>query len=721
MSLSLPSRDNRVMVCKQIQNRNEAGQMTLKYGPINPRLPKMLHGADYNPDQWRYTPEVWQEDMRLMKAAHCNVMAVNIFGWSAIEPEEGKYDFSWLDETMDNLAKNNAYAILATPSGAKPAWLSAKYPEVLRVGENRIRNLHGGRHNHCFTSPVYRDRVLNINNMLAVRYKDHPALLLWHVSNEYGGECHCELCQEAFRNFLKEKYNGDLEKLNKAWWTGFWSHTYTDWSQIESPALHGETEVHGHNLDWKRFVTHQTINFYKNEIIPLRKHTPNVPITTNFDEYVRIFKGADYWKFAPHVDVISWDNYPYWHGERTNWVEGSRRGFIHDMNRSLKGGKPFMMMESSPSATNWQPVGKLRRPGMHALASMQAVAHGSDTVQYFQWRKSRGSSEKFHGAVVDHCGHENTRVFREVAALGAQLEKMDAVVGTSVQPEVAVIYDWENFWGLQDAQGPRREGNNYFETSVSHYQQFWKRGIPVDVVNMDVDFSKYKVVIAPMLYMLKEGVGEKIDLFVKNGGTFITTYWSGIVDNTDLCFLGGFPGPLKKVFGIWSEEIDALYDEDVNYVKVDTSLLLNMQEKYDARVFCDLIHLEGAQALAHYDSDFYKGYPAVTVNSYGAGKAYYVAFRGNDDFLSDFFGSILSGLNLKKCLDTEIPEGVTAQMRGDGEKEFIFLQNYADQPKEVQLKGMALEDLLTGDIIGDSVCLPQYSYKILVRHILISN
>ncbi|MDR3596135.1 beta-galactosidase, partial [Clostridium sp.] len=229
---------------------------------LRSKVTGLLHGGDYNPDQWLKYPEVLKEDVRLLKLANCNCVSINIFGWSAIEPEEGKYTFEWLDKIMEDMAANNIHVILATPSGARPAWMSEKYPEVLRVNGDRSKNLHGQRHNHCFTSPVYRNKTYEINEILAKRYKDHPALIMWHISNEYGGECHCELCQEAFRTWLKKKYDNDLEKLNEAWWTGFWSHKFTSWSQIESPSEKGEIYVHGHNLDWKRFVTDQTIDFY---------------------------------------------------------------------------------------------------------------------------------------------------------------------------------------------------------------------------------------------------------------------------------------------------------------------------------------------------------------------------------------------------------------------------------------------------------------------------
>ena len=685
--------------------------MVKKYPPIHHKVKHMIHGADYNPDQWMRTPEVWDEDMRLMKLAHSNSMSVGIFAWAALEPEEGRFEFGWLDEIMEKLYKNNAYIILATPTGARPAWMSAKYPEVLRVQANRRRNLHGTRHNHCYTSPVYREKTRIINTKLAERYGNHPSLVLWHVSNEYGGECHCELCQEAFRNWLREKYDDDLDKLNHAWWTAFWSHTYTDWSQIESPAPHGEFLVHGHNLDWKRFVTHQTLDFFKHEIATLKEITPDIPVTTNF---MGTYPGLDYWKLAPHMDVVSWDSYPMWHS-KDNWEVGCSTAFLHDINRSLKGGKPFMLMESTPSATNWQPVAKLKRPGMHVLSSIQAVAHGSDSVQYFQWRKSRGSSEKFHGAVVDHVGNENTRVFRDVADVGKILEKLDDVVGTTVRPEVAVIYDWENRWAIDDAQGPRREKKDYQLTCERHYKAFWKRGIPVDVINMDCDFSRYKLLIAPMLYMVRPGVAERMEKFVESGGTLIVTYWSGIVDENDLCFLGGFPGPLRKVTGIRSEEIDALYDEDYNYAVFDKDNPLKLEKEYKTVELCDLIHAETAKVLATYKEDFYAGRPALTVNEFGKGKCYYIAFRSGDDFLSDFYGRLIEDLDIQRVLDIDLPEGVTAQKRSDGDNDFIFVMNFAGDQRTVDLGDEELTDMIDGGQVQGEITLPAYGLRILKR------
>jgi beta-galactosidase len=681
--------------------------MTKKYPPITSKLPVFLHGGDYNPDQW--PAEVWEEDMRLMKLAHCNAMSVGIFAWTRLEPAEGQFDFDWLDRVMDMIAENGGVAVLATPSGARPAWLARKYPEVLRVHANRQHNLFGGRHNHCLTSPVYREKVRIINSKLAERYADHPALAVWHLSNEYSGDCHCDLCRAAFVEWLRAKY-GTLEALNHAWWTAFWSHTYTDWDLIEPPSPIGEMSVHGLNLDWKRFVTDQTTDFMRHEIAALREFTPDIPVTTNM---MGTFPGLNYWKMAPHLDIISWDSYPMWHKD-DDIVLASDVAFVHDINRCLKGGKPFMLMESVPSATNWMQSAKVKRPGMHALSSLQAVAHGSDTVQYFQWRKSRGSSEKFHGAVVDHVGHENTRVFRDIADLGVKLEKLGDVVGTTVRPDVAIIYDWENLWAMNDAQGPRRGDKGYLDVCKRHYRAFWDRGIPVDIIDMEQDLSHYKLVIAPMLYMLRPGVDERIAVFVDAGGTFVTTYLTGVVDENDLVILGGWPGgKLREVLGIWDEEIDALYENDRNAVVLKTGNPLGLGGEYELRDYCALVHPESADVLATYRDDFYAGRPMLTVNTFGGGKAYYLAANPDDHFLADFYGALDANLGLLRSLDAELPNGVSAQLRTDGETKYVFLMNFNAEPVVIDLGAATYTDLLTGATLTGAVELGVYDVKVL--------
>ena len=272
-------------------------------------FPHFLHGADYNPEQWIYDKSVWDEDMRLMKLANCNEMSVGIFSWAMLEPREGEFDFSFLDEVIEKVGKNGGKVILATPSGARPHWMADKYPEVLRVRRNGVRAKFGGRHNHCFTSPVYREKVRAINRLLAERYGKNPTVVAWHISNEYSGECHCPLCTQAFRDFLRKKYHNDIGELNRAYWTTFWSHIYDSFDQIDPPGPLTETGIHGLNLDWHRFVTHQTADFIQNEVAPIREFS-DLPVTTNM---MFEFYDLDYHKLAQVLDFASWDSYPEWH------------------------------------------------------------------------------------------------------------------------------------------------------------------------------------------------------------------------------------------------------------------------------------------------------------------------------------------------------------------------------------------------------------------------
>lgn len=674
-----------------------------RHPPILRNRPHMLHGGDYNPDQWiPWREEIWPEDVRLLKLAHINAVSIGIFAWTALEPQEGVFEFAWLDALMDSLSNHGIAAILATPSGARPAWMSAKYPEVLRVGETRHRMLHGGRHNHCMSSPVYREKVRILNTALAERYGAHPALAMWHISNEYGGECHCPLCQERFRAFLRAKY-GSLEVLNHAYWAAFWSHTYTDWSQIESPSSIGESGMHGLALDWKRFTTEQTVDFYRHEIGPLKAVTPEIPCTTNL---MGTYDGLDYFRLGSELDVVSWDNYPCWTDTDADVDVAAATAFTHDLMRGCGGQKPWLLMESSPSATNWQPVGKLRRPGMHLLTSMQAVAHGSDSVLYFQMRKGRGGSEKLHGAVIDHVGHEQTRVFADVEAVGSALQSLDDVVGTRVESRVALMFDTQNRWALEQCQGMLKD-KGYLDTALAHYKAFWKRGVSVDIVHAQADIAMYDVLVAPMLYMMQPGAAERIEAFVQNGGTLVATYMTGWVDENDLCFQGGFPGPLKDTLGIWCEEIDALYPGEENAV------VWNGQ-RYRAYELCELIHCRGAQVLATYAQDFYAGRPALTLRRRGKGSAYFMAARCEQAFLDDFYESLLQGIDIPGVVPGALPPGVSACARNDGEEEFVFLMNFLGKDARVDT-GRGGIDLFTGEPLSGRVTLQGRSLRIFRR------
>jgi beta-galactosidase len=670
----------------------------------------MLHGGDYNPDQWLDRPDILDDDIKLMQKSHTNTFSVGIFAWAALEPEEGGYNFEWLDKVIDDIYSINGRVILATPSGARPAWMSQKYPEVLRVNGSRVKMLHGGRHNHCFTSPVYREKTQKINRLLAERYGNHPALLMWHISNEYGGECHCDLCQDAFRGWLKKKYNNDLKSLNDAWWGPFWSHTFTDWSQIESPSSIGESMVHGLNLDWRRFVTDQTIDFFENEIVPIKELTPEVPITTNFmaDTHELIpFQALDYSKFAKHLDVISWDAYPAWHNDWESTADLAMRvGFIDDLYRSLKQ-QPFLLMESTPSMVNWHPVNKAKRPGMHMLASMQMVAHGSDSVLYFQWRKSRGSSEKFHGAVVDHDNSSENRVFQEVAEVGKTLEKLSDVVGTNRPADVAILYDWESNWALNDAQGYGLETKRYPQTLVQHYRAFWEKDIPVDVITKEQDFSNYKLLIIPMLYLVSEETITRLKAFVAGGGTLVTTYLSGIVNEHDLTYTGGWHKDLHDIFGINPVETDTYYPSDRNAVTY-------RNQSYELKDYATIIKVGKAKVEASYEDDFYAGTPAVTSHEYQGGKAYYIGGRLEDQFQRDFYQELINDLSLEPAFKVNHGLGVSVQVRQSVQSDYVFVMNFTEEKQPITIE-TPVTDHLTGEELSGEITLEKYEVRILEK------
>lgn len=646
---------------------------------------KLLHGGDYNPEQWLNRPDILEKDLDMLEESGCNVVSLGIFSWSTLEPEEGVFHFDWLEDIINKLYERGISVILATPSASRPKWLADKYPEVLRVDAERKRALYGFRHNHCYTSPVYREKTAIINRKLAERFGNHPAVILWHISNEFGGECHCPLCQEAFRNWLKEKYK-TIENLNDRWSTTFWSHTYNSFEQIESPSPIGETQLHALNLDWKRFVTHQTADFIHHEIQAVRDGGSELPTTANLMYY---FDGLNYFELAKEIDVVSWDTYPTWH--KQDVIETAyENGMCHDLMRSLKK-KPFFQMESCPTSTNWQSVSKLKKPGVLFSQSMQAIAHGGEGSLYFQIRQSRGASEKFHGAIIDHYGGNDTRVFREVSKVGKTLKDISVLAGSEVKSQAAILYDWDSQWAMEDSQGPRNKGLHYREAQLKYYRGFRKLGLNVDLVDMTCDLSGYKIFAAPMCYMFRNGFEEKVRKFVEDGGIFIATYWSGIVDDTDRCYLGGVPYGLMDVLGIRSTEIDGLYDWEENSLVPVEGNLLGMEKTYSCKYLCDLVELRGAKTVMTYGSDFYAGYPALTVNSYGKGQAWYVAADAEKEFQEDLIRKIAEQSGISCGVDGEIPKDLEVTSRETEKECFYIYQNWGDEEVSLPLPKETVE------------------------------
>lgn len=650
---------------------------------------RILYGGDYNPNQW--PREVWNEDMRLFKKAGINSATVNVFSWAKLQPNEETYDFSELDDVIDMLGKENFDIVLATSTAAMPAWLAKKYPEVTRVDFEGRRHKFGQRHNHCPNSPVWRRYARQLASELAKRYGKNPHVTCWHINNEYNTGCYCENCEKAFRVWLRKKY-GSLEALNAAWNTEFWGHTFYDWDEIVAPNSLADgmgfgwtrkTAFAGISLDYDRFLSDSLLENYKMERDAIREHDPDTPITTNL---MGTYKGLDYFKWAKEMDIVSWDNYPAYN---TPWSETAMR---HDLMRGLKN-QPFMLMEQTPSQQNWQAYNSLKRPGQMRAQSYQTIAHGADTIQFFQLRRSKGACEKFHGAVISHSGSEETRVFQECSQLGAELAALGSqLLGADNPAQVGILFDWDNYWALEYTSGPSVD-LKYCNQIHQYYRYFYDRHIPVDMVPMDGDFSRYKAIVAPVLYMVKEGVAEALTAFVEAGGTLITGFMSGIVDQSDNVHLGGYPGPLRKLCGVWAEEIDALAPEQSNTLK----FMDGSQSK--CGLLCDILHLEGAQALAVYGEDFYAGAPAVTKNAYGKGTVYYVGTQPEAQGLDKILDSLTGQGEIHPLIPDRTQLEVTRRVK-DG-TEFWFILNLTGKPQPLPESFAGETDMLTGEKAGD--------------------
>ena len=660
--------------------------------PLFAKLPKLIHGCDYNPEQWLDEPKILEEDIRLMKEAGMNTATLGVFSWSTLEPTEGQFNFQWLRQIIDNLYNQGIYTILATPTAARPAWLDQKYPEAMRVAATGVRNHHGVRHNFCPSAPAFRQRAEIIIRAIAHEFGNHPAVLLWHINNEIGGECWCEYCRARFTTFLKDRY-GDIQTLNKQWWTTFWSHTYNNFEQVEPPWRNGETTIHGLNLDWKRFTTWSMTDYVKFESAILREITPHIPQTNNF---MHLYPGLDYHKFHEPIDIVSWDSYPHWENDKETMFETAMDpSFDHGVMRGLKPKTPFMLMESVPSFVNWHPYNRAKKPGTHLLSAIQAIACGADSVQYFQWRAGRGSFEQYHGAVLTHSGRTDTRAFQDVKELSGVMEKISDVVGLTIPAQAALLFDWDNRWAIKDAKVLSDNTKNYELTCRHWYTALQQLGAETNIISPLSNWEDYKLVVVPMMYMLKPNFASRLENYVKNGGTVLATYFTGWVNENTLCWLGGFPGDgLAKVFGLRADEIDTLYPSQTNAVNLgDTT--------YKVNDYAEILTPDTAQSLASYTQDFYANTPAITINQYGKGTAIYVGARleheGNIAIATKAMEKASIPVN-------RLPQDVEYHLRSGGDKKLGFWLNWGVAPATVNLPAPGT-DLLSGKDVSKTLTL----------------
>jgi beta-galactosidase len=676
-------------------------------GATRPR--RILYGGDYNPEQW--SEVVRDEDARLMPLARWNVATLPVFGWVHLNPAEGVFTFDWLDRVIDRLTRCGVDLCLATATASTPAWVDQQYPDALTVDDQGRRRPHGNRHAFCPSSPSYRRLSGELVRAIAERYGSHPGLLLWHVNNEYGGSwppyCFCERCAQGFRLYLEDRYD-NLDALNAAWSTAFWGHSYSSFSQIEPPYAHGEGSVQMLKIDWRRFQSRNYLACFEREAAILREMTPGVPVTTNF---MGAFMPLDYRAWAPALDVVGWDNYP------AHDAPFATTAFSHALMRGLRDGQPFLLMEQTPSQQNWAEHCRLKPPGQLRLQSYQAVAHGAESIMYFQWRRSRGAIEKLHGAVVEHHGRSDSRVFREVSALGAELAALGTrTLGGRTPARVAVVFDWECWWALAASSGPSRDLDYRAEVCLV-YAALHQSGIQTDVVGPQADLSRYDVIVLPTTYIVRAEQGARIAERVAAGATLVATFFSAVADENDRICEGGAPGPLREVLGVTVEEFDALPPSTPLTVGFEGAFgEIGAGAKVTASLIAERVWTHGARVIARYGQEFYAGDPAITVHDHGRGEAYYVGTRLGEDGLAPLLRAVCARRGVTSALHggaTPAPGvEVTVRATPDGPP-LLYLLNHGPVPRSVPLPPGRHVDLLTGHELESVVSLAPREVLIL--------
>lgn len=645
-------------------------------------IPGIAFGGDYNPEQWPVSVRL--EDLELMQEAGVNFLSVGIFSWALLEPSEGRYDFGWLDEVMDNLAGIGVKVALATATAAPPAWLVRKHPEILPVMADGTVLGPGSRRHYTPSSAVYRRYAKGITRAIAERYKDHPALALWHVDNELGchvSEYYGEEDAAAFRAWLERRY-GSIDALNTSWGTAFWSQSYGSFDEILPPAVAPSTLNPGQQLDFQRFNSWALMDYYRELVAVLREVTPHIPCTTNLMASSAT-KSMDYFDWATDLDVIANDHYlvaadPERHVELA---------FSADLTRGIAGGDPWILMEHSTSAVNWQPRNQPKMPGEMLRNSLAHVARGADAVMFFQWRQSFAGSEKFHSAMVPHGGRD-TRVWREVVELGDALKRLAPVRGSRVESRVAIIFDYEAWWASEIDSKPSIDVR-YLDLLRAFHRSLVLRGIPVDLVHPSGSLEGYDLVLVCTLYSVSDEAAANIAAAASAGATVLVSYFSGIVDGQDHVRLGGYPGAFREFLGVRVEEFHPLLANSA----------LKLSDGSASSVWSEHVHLEGAEAVQTFTEYPLEGVPSLTRRSVGSGAAWYLATFPDADGLESLVDRLLAESGVSPLAAADPGVELVRRNSSDGQR-FLFAINHTRSAASVAADGT---DLLTGQEFGGTV------------------
>jgi beta-galactosidase len=649
---------------------------------------EIWYGGDYNPEQWDAT--VWAEDDALMRQAGVNTVTVGVFSWALLEPEEGRFEFGWLDATLDRLHANGIRVILATPTASPPPWFTFAHPDAMPVTREGTRLWHGSRDTYCAAAPAYRRAALRIAGELARRYAGHPALAMWHVHNEYGTRCWCDHAAAAFRRWLRARYgDGDdgLAALNEAWGTAFWSQRYSAWEQILPPLATQYLPNPGHDLDFRRFWSDELLAAYTQQRDLLRQHSPGVPVTTNFmgpDHLV-----VDAWSWSRETDVVAVDHYLASAGP----AGLADIAFCADWARGMSGGRPWLLMEQAPSVVVEDGLMAHREPGRMLLDSLGYVARGADSVLFFQWRASRAGAEMYHPALVPHGG-QDTRIFTEAAELGAALRRLREVAGSVVTADAAVLADTGSRWALE-SRGMPSPHVRHLDVARAVHAALWRSRIGCDITAPGSGLSRYRLVVVPAVYLLSDEAAESLRRYTESGGHLVVTFCSGIADRWHRIRTGGYPGALRDILGIRVEEFHPL--------PPGKTAPLTALDGACGSLWTERLRTEGAEVLARYGDGVLAGLPAVTRNSYGTGTSWYLSTLPDDDAL----GALLREAGVAAGVRPDVPGAPplvsVIRRRGDGGRSWLFAFNHGGAAVTLPAAGI---DLLSGREITGSLELP---------------
>jgi len=657
-------------------------------------------GVDYYPEHW--PEERWAEDARLMIEAGVNVVRLAEFAWANLEPQPGRFDFDWLDRAIKILNQHDIRIILGTPTASAPPWVMALHPDAYKVNARGQRLTYGNRCEFCPTHIGYRQRGHMITRALADHYVNHPAVIGWQIDNELNGRCYCPKCQASFQNWLQDRY-GELENLNSAWGTAFWSHVFTDWSQIPVPRESGGVPNPGLDLDYRRFMSDTFVNFQQEQVNILRQLCPQHFITHNFMGFK--FDQIDYFDLAKPLDFVAWDNYP-----RTGWnlakdVDLSYIALGHDTIRGFKG-KPFWLMEEQSGSGGWQTVGINPRPGEMRLWTYQAIAHGADAIIYFRWRTARHGTEQYWHGVLDHHGHPGRR-YNELKEIGAELKRAgDQFLEAENRNQVAMLLSYDTRWAFQGQ--PNHLDFSYPDLFTSYYKALHSRNVGVDIVPPDADLSRYRLVIAPAIYILPQETADNLRHFVQNGGMLITTARTGVKDEANAVVNYFLPGLLADVCGVEVDEYDVL-PADIT-VPLEFTLSDMTPPSAQAKLWFDVLRPTTSRVFASYQGEYYSGRPAITLNNFGKGRALYVGTLGDDNLHDVLVGWALESTGIFSVFTA--PPGIEVTERWHGNQKLLFLLNHTRETHEIPID-QSYEDLIYGTVFREKIKIAPFDVIVL--------